>query len=239
MTTFGEKVRAFNSSLDASKLVLPAGVAAMNPFTGENAALINRVTKQFYGRFYSDSEPRNVILGINPGRHGAGLTGTPFTDTKRLASECGIEVSEISSHEVSSVFVYEVINAMGGPKAFYRHFYIGNVCPLGFLTQSNTGRMVNYNYYDNAALQKATTPFIIQSIENQLNFGLQRDVAFVMGKGKNFKFVQKLNKQHGWFKELVPLDHPRYVMQYKTKLKQQYINEYVQLLGKALKTTEY
>ena len=124
MQSFGDKVRSFNNALTLKGIKLPTPIEAMNPFQGDNAALIDKVTGQFYGKFYGDAQPRHIIFGINPGRHGAGLTGTPFTDTKRLLSECGIEVKEISSHEMSSVFVYDVINAMGGPRAFYQHFYI-------------------------------------------------------------------------------------------------------------------
>lgn len=233
MQTFANRVLEFNRNLTLDGLKLPATIESMNPFRSENAALIERVTGQFYGKFYNDTDSRHIIFGINPGRHGAGLTGTPFTDTKRLLSECGIEVTEVKSHELSSVFVYDVINAMAGPAAFYKHFYIGNVSPLGFLRPGKTGKLVNYNYYDQADLQKVLTPFIVQSIEQQLAFGIERDVAFVMGKGKNFKYLDKLNKQHQWFESIVPLDHPRFVMQYRTKRKDEYVAAYVQALSMA------
>ncbi len=237
MATFAERVLSFNQQLSLKGIKLPPTIEAMNPFKGENAQLIERVTGQFYGKFYRDNQPRHIILGINPGRHGAGLTGTPFTDTKRLHSDCGIEVTEVKSHELSSVFVYDVINAMAGAKAFYEHFYIGNVCPLGFLKPGKTGKLVNYNYYDEAPLQKIITPFVVKCMQQQLDFGIERDVAFVMGKGKNFKYIDKLNKQHQWFKEILPLDHPRFIMQYSTKRKQEYVAEYVRVLGNVLQST--
>ncbi len=34
---------------------------------------------------------RYLILGINPGRFGGGITGIPFTDPIRLQNICGIE----------------------------------------------------------------------------------------------------------------------------------------------------
>jgi hypothetical protein len=66
---------------------------------------------------------------------GAGATGIPFTDTKRLESDCAeSKTPDIATHEPSSVFVYEMIKAYGGPKNFYGNdFYISSVSPLGFV----------------------------------------------------------------------------------------------------------
>lgn len=229
--TLAEKILAFNSSLHLSNSQLPNGISAMNPFKGEHAKLINSVTKQFYQKYYNDNRKRRLIIGINPGRLGAGLTGIPFTDTKRLGSDCGIEVTEVSSHEPSSVFVYEVVNAFGGPKAFYDQFYINSVCPLGFTKTNEKGREVNYNYYDRKDLEEAVTPFIIKTLKQQLAMGLNTDEVYCLGGGKNFKFLQKLNKQEQLFGNIVPLDHPRYIVQYKNKLMPDYVQKYLQALS--------
>ena len=117
------RILRFNDGLRL-KAKLPDSIQVMNPFKDENALLINKLTSLFYNKYYNDNNSRKLILGINPGRLGAGLTGIPFTDTKRLSAECGIRTDEISSHEPSSVFVYEVINAYGGPKRFYKDFFI-------------------------------------------------------------------------------------------------------------------
>ena len=169
-------------------------------------------------------------MGINPGRHGAGLTGVPFTDTKRLASHCNITVDNISSHELSSVFVYQVIDAFGGAAAFYDRFFFGNVCPLGFLKPGKNGKWINYNYYDDKKLENAVRPFIVACVEAQLKLGTHQDKCFVMGKGKNFKFFNRLNQEKQWFEEVITLDHPRYIMQYKTKLVPEYVDKYLSLL---------
>src|ERR1051326_6836437 len=100
--TFADKILKFNKGLNYSGK-LPKGIGIMNPFQGEQ---IISVTKEFYQKFYNDNKKRYMILGINPGRHGAGITGLPFTDTKRLAEHCGITLNGFSSHEPSSVFVY-------------------------------------------------------------------------------------------------------------------------------------
>ncbi|MEM9024018.1 MAG: uracil-DNA glycosylase family protein, partial [Bacteroidota bacterium] len=225
--TFGERVLAFNRSLELGPITLPEGIGVMNPFRGEHADLIARVTAQFYGKYYADARQRFVILGINPGRLGAGQTGVPFTDTKRLLSDCGIEVTEISCHEPSSVFVYEVVRAFGGAAAFYRDFYIHSICPLGFVKRNNKGRDVNYNYYDQKDLQEAVTPFILRTLREQIGFGLNTEVAFCMGTGKNYTFMKRLNDQHGFFGKLIPLEHPRYVIQYRSKRMPEYVKKYL------------
>lgn len=214
-----------------SGISLPKGIRAMNPFREENAALIARVTDEFYHKFYDDDRPRNLILGINPGRLGAGLTGVPFSDTKRLKSDCDIEVTEVSSHEPSSVFVYEVVRAYGGAKLFYDDFYINSVCPLGFVKENEKGKEVNYNYYDQKDLEEAAKPFILETLKQQLAMGLNDEVVWCLGGGKNFKFLKKFNKEHKLFGKIVPLGHPRYVVQYKAKLMADYVDKYLKALA--------
>ena len=231
MLNWNENIIAFNHQLQLNAKLLPRGVSVLNPFRGENAERINNISQQFYGKFYNDANPRKLILGINPGRLGAGATGIPFSDTKRLAEFCNISVSDFKSHEPSSEFVYKVINAFGGAKKFYELFYIGSVCPLGFVIDKGNGKAVNYNYYDDKKLEAAVTPFIIESIEKQLLFGVTRDKVYCLGTGKNYKFLKKLNDEKAWFKEVVPLEHPRYVMQYKRKSLDFYIEKFVRLLG--------
>ena len=85
--TFGEKVIDFNLNLKYSGL-LPDGFRVLNPYLDNPETL--DVMQQFYHKYYNDSEIRKFIIGINPSRHGAGVTGVPFTDTKRLKDICGI-----------------------------------------------------------------------------------------------------------------------------------------------------
>jgi len=132
-------------------------------------------------------------------------------------------------HELSSIFVYEVINAMGGPEAFYKHFYISSLCPLGFIKSEK-----NYNYYDDKVLYNSVESHMITAIEYQISKFCNRDIAFSMGQGKNFKVFKALNDKHHWFKEIKPLPHPRWVMQYKRKTKQLYIDEYMSKLSDAV-----
>ena len=87
---------------------LPAEVAIMNPFEDHVAW---QLTETFYNKFYTDTHPRKFIFGINPGRFGGGVTGIPFTDPIRLANECGIANDLSKKAELSSQFVYAVIEA--------------------------------------------------------------------------------------------------------------------------------
>lgn len=216
-----KQILSFLKKLDLN-IELPPGVEFMNPFKDSSAF---DICKKFYSAYYNDSNSRYLILGINPGRFGGGITGIPFTDPVRLGSVCGIENGFQQKQELSSVFIYDVIQAFGGPKLFYSKFYISSICPLGF-TKNNK----NLNYYDDRALENSLKEFIIENINLQLNFGLSRRIAFCLGEGKNFAYLNKLNDEMNFFEKLVGLPHPRFIMQYKLKTKADYIDRYLREL---------
>jgi len=222
--TFAEKIIQFNKNLDLS-VTLPENIRVMNPFKENKEAL--EISSTFYTKYYNDHEQRRLILGINPGRFGAGVTGIPFTDTKRLEEKCGIKFNGITTHETSSVFVYDVIEQFGGVEQFYSRFYINSVSPLGFVKTNAKGKEVNFNYYDSKALQELITPFIIESLKTQINFGVDRSIVYSFGAGKNLKFLQLINREYQFFDQIVPLEHPRYIMQYKLNNKQFYIDKFL------------
>lgn len=190
---------------------LPTDVKLLYPFKNEDTI---SSMQQFYSKFYKSNKPRRMILGINPGRLGAGVTGIPFTDPKILEEQLKIKNPFQKRNELSSIYVYDLINEYGGPKKFYKDFFISSVCPLGF-----TKNGINYNYYDDKELYKAVERYIIKYMKQQLALPIKRDIAFCWGKGKNYKFLKKLNDDHGWFEKIVPQPHPRWVMQYKLKMK--------------------
>jgi len=224
MLTFAERIISFNKNLDF-KGELPDGISIMNPFRDDENII--PVSSSFYRKYYNDMNSRHLVLGINPGRFGAGVTGIPFTDPKRLIEKCGLEFHGELKHEPSSVFVYEVIDAYGGPEAFYRKFYINSVCPLGFTAIGPTGKEVNYNYYDSKELTSSVYAFIIGNIRDQISMGVSTDVCFCFGNGKNETFLRKVNDQHNFFGKIIALEHPRFVMQYKARSKQHYIERYL------------
>ena len=120
-----------------------------------------------------------------------------------------------------------MIDAFGGTEAFYKKLYINSVCPLGFTSMKETGKEVNYNYYDSQELFDAVHGFIHKSIRRQIGFGVYTETAFCFGTGKNEKFLRQLNETHQYFGRIIPLEHPRFIMQYKAKEKNRYIDKYL------------
>lgn len=222
MDTFCERVKAFNRSLGLD-VPLPPGIRVMNPFRESPLAL--RISDAFYEKYYQDKRKRFLVLGINPGRFGAGLSGVPFTDFKRLEQYCGISSEGQRAHEPSSEFIYEMIAGMGGPEAFYAEFYINSICPLGFVKDNGKGRELNYNYYDEAALAAAVMPFIEASIARQISLGCYREACISLGV-KNAEFLQKINDKRRFFRQIIVLPHPRFVMQYRRKQMDESLAQY-------------
>ena len=177
----------------------------------------------FFHKFYNDNTPRQIIFGINPGRFGAGVTGVNFTAPRQLKQYCDIDHSFKDQSELSAEFIYEMINAYGGPGEFYKHYFVSSISPLGFIRDG-----VNINYYDDKELLKIVKPFIISSIQQQLSMNIDREVTFCIGGDKNLKFFNQINTEHKFFNKIIPLPHPRFIMQYRRKSKQTFIDEYLQ-----------
>ncbi len=218
---FADQILLFLEALQLN-IDLADDIELMNPYK-DNAAM--HICTQFYKKYYNDNDQRHMIIGINPGRFGGGVTGIPFTDPIRLKTACGIENNWQQKQELSSLFVYDVINAFGGAEKFYKEFYITAVSPLGFTKHGK-----NLNYYDDKNLEKEIKDFVINCMQKQLKFGINTDVAFCLGDGKNYKYLSKLNKEQKFFKKIVPLSHPRFIMQYKLKKKEEYIQSYLDKL---------
>ncbi len=224
---FAEKVIDFNLSLNFSGQ-LPNGFKVMNPFKDNPETL--KVMRQFYLKYYNDTLKRKFIIGINPSRHGAGVTGIPFTDTKRLENVCGIKMHSAHTHEISSVFMYDMIQTYGGATEFYKHFYINSPFPLAIVQLSNNGQWHNANYYDDPTLFKMVKPFMIDCLKKNISFGIDTTEAFVLGK-KNANFINEINKEVNLFDKLTAIEHPRYIQQYKSKEREQYIDKYIVTLN--------
>ena len=205
---------------------LQQGIEVMNPFTD---LATQQIVINFYNKYYNDNNPRHCIIGINPGRLGGGITGIPFTDPIRLESICGIANNWPKKQELSSVFIYEMIKAFGGAEQFYSRFYFNSVSLLGF-----TKNAKNLNYYDDKILAERIIPFAVEYFRKQIAWGLKTDVAFCLGEGANYKFLRKLNEQYQLFDIIVPLPHPRFIMQYKLKTKNVFIDRYLAAFAKIL-----
>jgi Domain of unknown function (DUF4918) len=224
-TTFADQLLQFYKQLQPPAK-LPRGVGILYP---QQDGEVMKLVEQFLQAFYNDSNSRRLMLGINPGRFGAGLTGINFTAPRQLKDNCGIEHLLGNSSELSAEFIYEMIEQYGGAKTFYSNWFIGAVCPLGFVKDGK-----NMNYYDDPTLAKAVTPFIVKSIEQQLSFNFNTDYCICIGGEKNFNFLTGLNEKYHWFQQIIPIPHPRFIMQYRRKEKDLYILQYLAALKKEL-----
>lgn len=225
--TFADHVIEFNKNLSYTGN-LPEGFEILNPYLDNPETMV--VMQKFYHKYYNDSNKRKFIIGINPSRHGAGVTGVPFTDTKRLESVCGIKMNSARTHEVSSVFMYEMIAEYGGANKFYTDIYINSPFPLAIVRKTKTG-LLNANYYDDKKLFESVKEFMIDSLKKHISLNVDISEVFILGK-KNADFISQLNKEAKLFDKMTVLEHPRYIQQYKSKEKQLYIDKYILALKK-------
>jgi len=201
---------------------LPHSIELLFPHQHDD---VKSIINTFYTKYYSSNKKRGLVFGINPGRFGAGITGINFTAPKQLKEKCGILHPFKQSSELSAEFIYDMIAAFGGPPKFYSDWYITPVCPLGFVKDGK-----NINYYDDKDLIEAVSPFITSSIAAQIAMGFDTNTCYCIGEGKNFTFLSALNAEYKWFKKIIALPHPRFIMQYKRKEKEKYICQYLAAL---------
>ncbi len=219
---FSDQILSFYSQLNITS-ILPKDVDVLRPYQDERAVMLCNL---FYKKYYADTNRRFLIMGINPGRHGGGVTGIPFTDPLKLEKYCGIQNTMSKKPELSADFIYTMIDAYGGPDKFYNRFYISAVSPLGFTKDGK-----NLNYYDVKELQDGLKNFIVQCLKVQLEFGIDRNACFCLGEGENYKYLNRLNDELKIFKTIVPLPHPRFIMQYRRKQIQHFVDVYIEKLG--------
>jgi hypothetical protein len=113
---------------------------------------------------------------------------------------------------------------LGGPRDFYNRFLISSVMPMGLLNGTK-----NCNYYDSASIFRKCKSVIQLSMEKHLDMHVNRDRVIILGK-KNADFFYKIKGFNTLFKEVVTLDHPRYVMQYQLKNKDRFIGHWISTL---------
>jgi len=225
MLSFSQKAIKYFTELKSHRR-LPGNVNILNPYSDKG---VKYVVTEFYNKFFNDTDERIFLLGINPGRFGGGITGIAFTDPVALENNCRIKNSFPKKTELSSKFVYTFIKKYGGAKKFYARFFISALYPLALLRDSK-----NHNYYDSPALYAHLKPYIISSLKTQVCFGARRDIVICLGK-KNVKYLREINGGLGYFKKIVVLDHPRYIMQYRLKKIDVYLQKYMDVLRSSLK----
>ena len=221
MAVLAKGIIEFYRSLEPPPL--PNGIEILFPQQNEE---VMKVVETFFYKFCNDNNPRHLIFGINPGRFGAGTTGINFTAPKQLREFCGIDHGFKSQTELSAEFIYTAILAYGGVKKFYKNYFITSVSPLGFVKNGT-----NLNYYDDKSLQQAVTPFIISSIRKQIALGFKTNYCICIGGDKNLKFFSALNEKYKFFDQIIPLPHPRFIMQYRRKQIENYVRQYLLALN--------
>jgi hypothetical protein len=78
---------------------------------------------------------------------------------------------------------------------------------------------------------KAIEPFMLRCIRRQLATMPVESTCFCLGEGENFKYFSRVNERYHFFKEIIPLPHPRWVMQYRRKKVGEYVDLYVNRLN--------
>lgn len=197
------------------------GPGLINPYKNPE---VKDVVKKFYDKFYNDNKDRLFVIGINPGRFGGGLSGISFTDPVALRELCFIENNLGNRKELSSKFIYTVIARFGGADKFFSRVFLTALYPFAIVRDGK-----NYNYYDEKRLAENLRDDIVQNISSQIDFGARNDFAVLLGK-KNAEYFSVINNKYKFFKKIVVLEHPRYIMQYKLKNIDHFIAKYLDAL---------
>ncbi len=215
--TFADNALNFFLNLSSTPL-LPKNISIMNPYKVD---AVSNFVISFYKKYFNDNNMRTLVLGINPGRFGGGITGVSFTDPVALEKFCGIKNNFEKKREISSEFVYRFIGKYGGAEMFYSKFFISALFPLALIKDG-----LNYNYYDDKKLFNLLKPVIVDNVKAHIGFGSKRECVICLGR-KNYNFLKEINDENNFFRKIIVLDHPRYIMQYKRKSIDKYLNEYL------------
>ncbi|QQS36008.1 MAG: DUF4918 family protein [Ignavibacteriales bacterium] len=219
MTFASRAIKYFNNLVPS---VQASGAASIiNPYSTRD---VKSCVSLFYKKFYRDNNKRVFVLGINPGRFGGGLTGISFTDPVELKEHCGIDNSLGNQKELSSRFIYSVVNEYGGTKKFFSKVFLSALYPFALVKDGK-----NYNYYDDKRTSGLLRKSIVENLRSQINFGANRDYVILLGK-KNAEYFNSLNDEFNFFKKIFVLEHPRYIMQYRLKHMHNYIRKYIETI---------
>lgn len=125
--------------------------------------------------------------------------------------------------------MYKLIDEFGGAKKFYSKFFISALYPLALIKDNK-----NYNYYDSKKVYNELKPQILKTFKQQIGFGANEKVVISFGK-KNAEYLKEINEELKFFKKIIVFDHPRFIMQYRLKKLDTYLNDYTKILRKVAK----
>jgi len=218
---FADRIATFLTSLTIDE-PLPEDFEVLDPYRDPE---VRRVVNLFARSAYAGEQTRTAIWGINPGRFGAGVTGLSFTDPYVLTEVLGFETSISGRREISAEFIWNVVDAYGGPTAFFRDFYLSALSPLGYV---RGGR--NVNFYDDPDFLDRISPQILSWVRQQQGAGLQADRCVVLGTGRLREVMEQRLRPHLDYTTVEYLEHPRFIMQYRRRQMEEYVDKYVQTL---------
>lgn len=230
--TNSEKILTYCDNLSKINIEAFDSYKIINPYNDRNKEQIRLITTKFYNKFYNDNNKRRLILGSNPARRASAVTGIPFEDAIHLQKSTGIFIDNFYVNKSSSNFLYDVIDKYGGCEKFYSDFYMNFVFPLGIAKITDEGREINSNYYDIKGYEEKLEEYIVESIKEILTFNIDTSICYCIGSGKNYEYLLKLNKKYSFFDKIIPLEHPRFIMQYNSKNKDLYLEKYLDALNK-------
>jgi len=64
-------------------------------------------------------------------------------------------------------------------------------------------------------------------LKQQISIAGFSEKVVCLGEGKNYKYLDRLNNENHLFNEIITLPHPRWIMQYNYKERENFIKEYV------------
>ncbi len=230
--SFSKRVLDYNQYLSTIKIDLPRDYKLINPFNRTNKGKVNEIVSVFYNKYYNDNKSRRLIIGSSPARRGTAVTGIPFEDIGRLKEIIGVSIDDFNINKSSANFLYDVIDKYGGSEKFYSKFYMNFVFPLGIIKINSNGKEVNCNYYEDKKIQNLLFNYILESLKKQIALGIDTSIVYCIGSGDNYKFLLDLNSRYHLFDEIIPLEHPRFIMQYNSKNKDYYIKKYLDAFNK-------
>ena len=129
-----------------------------------------------------------------------------------------------SRRELSSEFIYKVVEKFGGAEIFFTKYFLTALYPLAIIKDGK-----NHNYYDSKELYEIMKPLLTESVREQIKFGAEKSFAVSLGK-KNAKYLEEINTELNYFREIKVVVHPRFIMQYRRKRLHEFISKYLETI---------
>ena len=175
------------------------------------------IAEQFWQQYVPEPLPQTVIVGLNPGRMGAGLTGVPLLDFRSLTNLLPDARLPRNDTEPSANFFHRVAQHIGAEK-FYRQFYVSNVSAVGYLRDNK-----NCNYHD---LPDAAQQIVEQRFRDEMAVVAPKRIIAL---GREVEATVQRLYDDGAIR-ISHLPHPSWIMTYRLREAQSWVRRYTQML---------